>query len=87
MELFQGPGACLVVEPIIREGFMMQARKRASLVFLSWNGTVNALCPKPVHHSYFMTGITISNRLGLAAPQIQVRKRVTDRLNQLRWVL
>ena len=22
---------------------MMQARKRASLVFLSWNGTVNAL--------------------------------------------
>ena len=25
---------------------MMQARKRASLVFLSWNGTVNAL----LHH-------------------------------------
>ena len=24
---------------------MMQARKRASLVFLSWNGTVNALLP------------------------------------------
>ena len=25
---------------------MMQARKRASLVFLSWNGTVNALLQK-----------------------------------------
>ena len=43
MEQFQGLGACLVVERIIREGTDDASQEKGQSCLLSWNGTVNAL--------------------------------------------
>ena len=43
MEQFQGPGACLVVESIIREGFDDASQEKGQSCLFSWNGNVNAL--------------------------------------------
>ena len=55
---------------------MMQARKRASLVFLSWNGTVNALCDDEAEAT--ATAGVVAGTLVVAQPAVALTAGTRD---------